>query len=523
MSVSKWATSFYYQQDLRSYYMNNLLNASLNPGVYDADIALFASQREDTTSSSSSYVKKAGLNLYVKKGTTLLFSNNYKKNASGHAERDLDNIGTFLLKSTALEDIIYPIEKLEGNSALYFLGQGDVAEPLKIYVVARMSYSADNITNIEEPEFYLYVDNPNFEEDNYYFSEDGLSGTGARTLPDGIQDLKNETVSKQIAYLMLGVILPVEANKTYLNNKNWVSSGAATWNRKHVFVAEGLPDYRHFLARDVSEMTPDIILGIGDSKSSGFKVPKYDRILLDLRRSILNGRVVENTIDIKNIYCWGENAYSESSKLGVTIPPVDETNATTGTYVACDFVYLSSQLKDSDREDSLADVFVTERNCELKNFSWISTITDKEYDKLEVCSATIKDSLISVTEITGTEGNALDIKTFEDGLIPLDLSKTNQTRLLGLVKNKDILRAVINRIRHTDNNAETDTIVPVALILRAFKKDGNGNVTYIDDATSKTSFNPANILNLLNLQLGAHRINNLSNIIEPYSILPTLE
>ena len=31
---SKWATTFFWEQDLRSLYMNGLLNSLLKPGVY---------------------------------------------------------------------------------------------------------------------------------------------------------------------------------------------------------------------------------------------------------------------------------------------------------------------------------------------------------------------------------------------------------------------------------------------------------------------------------------------------------
>lgn len=536
MSVSKWATSFYYQQDLRSYYMNNLLNASLNPGVYNADIAIFAAKSSDTSSTvDSTYSKQAGLNLFIKKGTTFLFSNNYKQVTENCVERDLDNIGTFLLKSVALEDIIYPISPIKNDSSPYFLGQGEKSEALKIYVVARMTYNPDNLTNVEEPEFYLYIDNPLFNAENSgasdsekykYFSKNGSEGKTI-PLPDGMQAIKDDATSKQIAYLMLGVILPIEGGGCYLNSsKEWVSDGASIWNGKHVFTACGLPDYRHPLASDNLNMVPDIMIGIGNSHSEAFKTPKYNKVFLDLRKSILNGKVVENIIDIKNIYCWGANSYAgdDPNKLSASISTISTANLPQGYHVACDFLYLSSQLKNSSREDNLTSILSTSNPCKLRCYSWMSDVTKAEYSNLEANSSAVKENMISVTEVMGTSSNALEWdKIFAEGVLPLDLSKTNQTRLLNFIKNKDVLSAVVNKIRHTDNDASADTIVPVALILRAFEIDSKGNIIYIDNCTGSNSFNPLNILNFLNLQFKAHKINSLSSIIEPYSILPTLE
>ena len=64
MEIDKsWMTTFIYEQDLRSYYMNNILYSLLHTGVYNADLSI------------SSY--NGILFLNIKKGTTLVFSNDY--------------------------------------------------------------------------------------------------------------------------------------------------------------------------------------------------------------------------------------------------------------------------------------------------------------------------------------------------------------------------------------------------------------------------------------------------------------
>ena len=64
MKISgKWMTTFIYEQDLRSYYMNNILYPLLHIGVFNSDISI----------SSGSGI----LFLNIKKGTTFIFSNDY--------------------------------------------------------------------------------------------------------------------------------------------------------------------------------------------------------------------------------------------------------------------------------------------------------------------------------------------------------------------------------------------------------------------------------------------------------------
>ena len=64
MKISdKWMTTFIYEQDLRSYYMNNILYPLLHIGVFNSDISI----------SSGNGI----LFLNIKKGTTFIFSNDY--------------------------------------------------------------------------------------------------------------------------------------------------------------------------------------------------------------------------------------------------------------------------------------------------------------------------------------------------------------------------------------------------------------------------------------------------------------
>ena len=60
---NSWMTTFIYEQDLRSYYMNNILYSLIHTGVYNANISI----------STSNGV----MSLNIKKGTTLVFSNDY--------------------------------------------------------------------------------------------------------------------------------------------------------------------------------------------------------------------------------------------------------------------------------------------------------------------------------------------------------------------------------------------------------------------------------------------------------------
>lgn len=547
---TEWMTSFYYQQDLRSYYMNGLLNASLKPGIYGANMSVFASDSD----SSGEDGRCEGINLYIKKGTTFIFSNNYKKGTKGTGiERDLNGIGSYLIKSVALNDIIVPLAKIssgaENTSSLLGV-EGKKSEATRAYVVATLLYDASQGSS-SSPSFSCFFNNPSYSSEgavlsaSRYFSGNGTDGGGSTGsyLPDS----NGGTISAQesLSYLICGVITSASRSSSdsltcYLNAAGtaWNSSGSFTcnsWNENHVFLGRGLPDYRHTLSSDSLGETPDVLTDTGNPGSEITNSPTYKKVYLDLKDSLLNGRIIKNSIDVSNIYCWGPNNYVPgSSSLGVDIKSYEETDLKkrgVGYYVLCDLIYLSACFKKSGEmsDDILLNLLQNEssNNVSLKDYSWVSKVSSiGAY--AEKSNSAVKSNLISNTWTYGSATSSpLKESIFPNNIVLLDVSEINQTRLIDLIRNRDILGPVINQIRRAESDASEDTLVPIALIFRAFTVgDNNGEktITYADKFTSASQFNPTNLLSFLDLQYKSHKINVLNaNVDNVYNVLAVVE
>ena len=525
--AENWMTGFYWQQDLRSYYMNGLLNASLRPGVYNSDIAIFASEEKNAETGVC-----AGLNLFIKKGTTLAFSNGYSLKNS-RVERDLDNVGSYLIKSYASKDIVVnlldiSLDDRSGNPKRAILGGGGTNEAEEYYVVAYIKYAESTTLNISEPQFTCIVKNPEFVDGNSsavysrYFSSDGVNGGEEQAnfyLPDGQFALGAQDA--YIGYLILGVVTPAKEQKSYLGSSGskWENSQCPSlWNASHSFVGRGFPDYRYPYTSDSSDMTPDLFI----KTKEGVEKHIYNGVILDLREAVLNGKILGNTVNLSGVYGWGnQNLPNDALKGEVKEYENSELEKSgIGLHVICDMLYLSSKLSCSEMSTSLKEVVSEKESYTLKDFSWIGDLTSG--GSFEISSSSVQGNFCS-KDARNTDSNNL-MSALTKGVIPLDVCKVNQSRLLDFIKNKNILGPVINEIRHTLNDAREDTILPVALIFRAFEVSSEGAVTFKDNFSSGTGFNPANLLSFFDLQYKAHKINVLNIKTDSvYSVLPTLE
>ena len=123
-----WSTTFFYAQDLRSLYMNGLLTNIVKPGIYNPNMAVFAidtSTDSASNPSNNSILRNTpqGLYLYIKKGTTFIFSNNYRYTNNKDVVRDMKSTGSFIIKSTTLDDTYLPIDIISSVSSKMLFGQ----------------------------------------------------------------------------------------------------------------------------------------------------------------------------------------------------------------------------------------------------------------------------------------------------------------------------------------------------------------------------------------------------------------
>ena len=88
--MATWETTFYYQQELRSTYMNNLINGLIRPGIYNMDASIY-------TQYTVEGAKIPGIYLRINPGAILVFSNNYKI-VNNARIRDDSTVGTYLIK-----------------------------------------------------------------------------------------------------------------------------------------------------------------------------------------------------------------------------------------------------------------------------------------------------------------------------------------------------------------------------------------------------------------------------------------
>ena len=240
MASSGWMTTFYYRQDLRSLYMNGVLNAGFKPGIYNADMTLYTINASDQTA------EKSGLYLYVKKGTTLIFSNAVSHDANGY-HRDLSNIGSYLIKCVATVDQRIQIAELSEtsgnkNSALFGNNNTGAKAESRLFLTALMIYNAEDDEGLDAPQFCVAKINSNRQQDEGYYTLLDME----YSLPEG----PIQTLNSNLSYLFIGVMNTPYTDKIYVNGSAWIPNAAEDWAKDHVFTARGLPDYRQTMIAD---------------------------------------------------------------------------------------------------------------------------------------------------------------------------------------------------------------------------------------------------------------------------------
>ena len=556
---TSWMTSFFFEQDLRSQYMNGVLNAGLKPGIYNPNICLYT---RDATSVNTELTKDAnGVNLFIRKGTTFVFSNNYEKaNGSKCYERNLNNVGTYMIKCFAMEDIVVNLinASTTNDTAVDILGTGpdSPACPL-FYIVASIMYNPDDSTGESIPEFRCVVPNYNYDSDNVtsgsrYFRTAGTNvGNAPWQIPEGSSSI--EPKDKYISYLMVGAVKDVTATNIdstsyrdpkihYMASKgdwksaidgNSESTGNVLWSQNHVFIGRGLQEYRQSLIADKNVMSPELIPD-----------PSLNSFVLDMPNTFINDVLIDKPEEYSGI--WGirnrnRNLPNLNNNL-VTLSGIKSAmNSSEGDFLIWDFYFLNSRSRYSELEDlnNLLSGYNIESDLSIIHESFATKLEsidlidfmnpsyDKEADK-RVPNVDHWDYLSDETS---------PAKAYLQGkkLIPLDVNDLNRDRLLKLIKNKSIIPQVINYLRKNNklNIKKTTTLLPLAIAFRKVSKnagelENNGksvdDIGYLSNDDTLNRVHPCNILSLLDLQYKTSQI-NVSTIKSQdiYSVLPVQE
>lgn len=282
-----WFTNFYYEEELRSMLFNGALNSGFKPGIYNPKMALYTVS-EETESSDASTVY-AGVHLYIGKGTTFVFSNRYSYDDERY-HLDLKTPGSYIIKSTAANDLDIPIVRLgqhKTTGAETIMGDfasGTLADS-RFYIAATLTYDEEENLQTNHPTITVLRNNPNFvttlnrEDDslNFYYNYLNMSPTATSYyVPDGSHSYTTPTIEagdslvtsstllKRFCWLPIGVVINTGEIDQYLNNADWNDSqlrvnAAEEWTKNHVFIGRGFPSYRQNYISNKFEFSPDVV------------------------------------------------------------------------------------------------------------------------------------------------------------------------------------------------------------------------------------------------------------------------
>lgn len=347
--IPAWSTNFYYEQDLRSLFMNGMYNSSFSPGIYNANMYLFSPPKADADN--------GGISLFIGKGTTFIFSNNMIQGPQGRWIRNPNMPGEWVIKCVANKDITVEIAKLNASrdtNETSLLGNTEatannnmVYAPVKWYLTAMMYYQPEQVLpGWESPRFAAVLDNTSFRSKVYDLNDkpEGWEASGVGTAYDHV-DINNlyfdpvvdsidvpifdgsdtnqslglsEDSRKMLSYLMIGQVIDVSkipSKTAYTTNNDWGASfnnngedlsstitddnenAKLSWLKNHVFVGRGMPDYRKNYIQNKNTLSPEIL-----------PTPLLDRLYLDTN-TLYNHDILYQT----NVADYGTQPVSEGA------------------------------------------------------------------------------------------------------------------------------------------------------------------------------------------------------------------
>ena len=649
-----WFTTYYYEEELRSMLFNGAWNSGFKPGIYNPKMALYTiSEQTEAADGSKIY---PGVHLYIGKGTTFVFSNRYAHDDERY-HLDLQTPGSYIIKSTAANDLDIPIvqlgeSKTQGcDSIMGNFANGTLADP-KFYIIATLLYNEEENIESDHPTIRILRDNPSFsstldkENDslNFYYNYLNMSPTAfSYYVPDGSYNYttptqeSTDTISsisllKYFCWLPIGEVVNVGDIDQYLNVADWNDEqlrlpAAQEWTKNHVFIGRGMPSYRQSYIANKWSLSPDVIpntdlnalyldvndiydgdilysselstednrgwegpLGVG-LKAAQLKTKETDENHpngADRYEAFRIDYQCENPIDLAG--ADGDPDEFDSTKYTSVTDIITDLNQNyikynsehpfykTDYLLISDIIFLTTRHRYSNTEDDDL-IYLFTKNNKLNNkikvvpFRWYSVLdTVLGVSNSDTLNASFNPSL-TIDEYTshdpsvGTPGFTLSLNGYsltETLLLPLDVCENNQARLYNIVKNKNIIPAVIDYLRsHTGispylNPIEATSLVPAAIVFRKVKvakgyekqEDGQTDDTskpviigltpmdYVskmpekytetEDEVTQTlysagRFHPANVLSFFDMEYATNKLNPI-NFKSPdiYSVLPVI-
>lgn len=414
-SISKgWSTSFIYKQDLTSYYMNSLLRTIVRPGIYNANMGIC---NHGTVTVGSQRGQSDSLCLYIKKGTTFVFSNDYKNDDSLGYRRNFNHVDESYLGVTSDESFCL-IKSVALSDMYVFLG---VMPNDGVYSIQTFMYYNPLTTGMgdtDTPTFFLVKENTDSENNDLLYkiisetryssgqnsTDQGMNITEGNPLIIEGKDSLNAKDIQNNFYLNVGFIKVVGGEVVS-------------------FTGRGLPEYRYSSNLDSYKMIPDIIPDMIEKVDTHHS---KKTLYFDIPESFIGTAVIKNNM--------------ETSSTGF------EDSNWEGAYFNSRSTTVSKRI--SFGEDGTFAVYGLVSNI-------VSFNSDPSIRSLDISfKSTVIPSSISVSSTTSL------------GDVPLDVSLFNVYSLLSSLENKDIWSYVIDSIRQdSDSNPnEITDIIPIALV-----------------------------------------------------------
>lgn len=510
--MATWSTTFYYEQELRSAYMNNLIKGVITPGIYNMDAAIYT---KDNTN-----VGQQGVWLHIRAGAQLIFSNGYAV-TNNVLQRDLRRLGDYVVKCVAEEDVDIQLAALGGtNSAIFEATNAEdhITKAPVLFVYAMLKYDAD-ASAIAEPTFMLAAPSSNEilgVDPSFQLPNEGLNPSDA-------------SADTRISYLMVGILVDNGKYAAPYGVNDWDRNGRnadVDWVRGHVFTAQGVQDYGSQLEKSFSREPVSFIFA-----------EQYNRIYLT------TGQFYFNSIfyNIDGTDCRAVHGQNTSPLITAPTPVsgmlTDHGFATAG---ASEYTKLPLTLT-SLANKIIIEVLFMAINSEYSrsSLSNLDTLLTGGYNVSKrllpyrvVCAAPTGFNLdtSSLWEDYGFASSTL--------IVPLDVSLVNIERLKNILANKNVILPIVDTIRQNGLASSPfldptvgESLIPLLISFRQVNATGDGFTDYqtlnsvakFKDASGTvgaSACNPANILSFFDLQSSSFEVTNVG--LSAQEVFPTL-
>ena len=481
-----WMTTFVYNQDIRSYLFNNLLFSVVKNGVYNADISIGSG-----TSGGSA------LEVTIKKGTTLIFSNDYIQNPT--SKRYERNFGENTNRESVVNVSVVKCVARQDNTSTFNVGTSnttgaqiltldDTKKPL--YIIAYIKYYSEQSTENVVPRFGLFtkVDSDTNSENSYFksvYADSDISITEGSTVDPSL------STATSTMYLILGELLPTSSTDSY-------TAIDEDWYKKHTFTCKGLPEYRYPMVSSKSIPSSDVLIKYNTETS-------LPTLFVDWEKVLIKGDYYNKEVDWRYTYSLDESSFnpSNASMLDSDTLALEDSEyalANNADTLVADFIFAQVNNNLNNEETSNSSDLLYSLN--FANASESLPLFTYRY------IGTYNSQLYNLKQYTTDESNRYSLW--------LDKGKTNKERLLAFLENRGIMKKVINNIRQRKLVEGYNSVIPVAVIFRDLKCG--------DAFSTQTNINPANVLCLLDLASENKDVNRIdSTVADVYNVVSVID